>query len=153
MLNCGPFKLFRFISYISSNINLSITNEFNWSLDIRYSEAKLYVNMRTCLHSVRLVYNSLKTYDILDTPIFLCIILWQATPVWRGAPLDRPSIVSKTVRRPAFLALLWASKASPRLLLPVSTALWARIEKKHRINSPLINHCPMSSGVSEQASK
>ena len=28
-------------------------------------------------------------------------------------------------------------------------ALWARIEKKHRINSYLINHCPASSGVSE----
>ena len=31
----------------------------------------------------------------------------------------------------------------------LATTLWARIKKKHRINSHLIIHCPMSEGVSE----
>ena len=31
----------------------------------------------------------------------------------------------------------------------LGNALWARIGKKHRINSYQIIHCPMSSGVSE----
>ena len=31
----------------------------------------------------------------------------------------------------------------------VAHALWARIGKKHRMNSHLINHCPTNEGVSE----
>ena len=31
----------------------------------------------------------------------------------------------------------------------IAATLWARVEKKHRINSHLIVHCPTSEGVSE----
>ena len=57
---------------------------------------------------------------------------------WGGTCAEISAIAGKKTERPFPFGL---------------SALWSRIEKKHRTNSHLIIHCPTSSGVSERASE
>ena len=55
----------------------------------------------------------------------------------------RPSVASEMNEERAI------TRGSEKAESEDAKALWARIEKKHRINSRLIIHCPTSEGVSE----